>query len=110
MRKLVTKDLFEFCRCIRKIGIKEEVKKIGLEANNIKDISERGFEMIYTIFEIATEKKAEKEIYKFLSGPFEKTAEEIENMELTELAEGIEDIADVKTWKLFFENAAKSMK
>ena len=105
MRKLQTKDLFSFCRCIRKIGIKDELKKIGTNAKSTNDLESLGFDFFYTLLELATEKSAEKEIYEFLSGPLEIKPSEIENMNLEILLPQIKELAQLDTWKLFFKRA-----
>lgn len=106
MRHLVTKDLFALGRCVKKIGIRDELKKIVLDANTIEDVAGKGFDIFFAIFEAATEQGAEEEIYKFLSGPFEMPAAEIEVMELADLFAGVRDVADVEMWKDFFKRAA----
>ena len=105
MRKLKTSDLFELARCINKIGLKDEIKKIAMKANNVNDIAENGFEIIFGLIEVASAKKAEKPIYEFLSKPFEMSMEEVENLELAEFIKGLTDIADINTWKTFFKTA-----
>lgn len=106
MRKLKSSDLFAFARCIKNIGIKEEIQKVAKESNTVGDIWEKGFDLIYSLFEKAIEKKSEGFIYEFLSGPFEMTSEEVENMDLLEMMEGVSQLADFKTWKAFFTTAA----
>jgi hypothetical protein len=107
MRKLKTTDLFAFARCIRNIGIKDEIQKIAMEANEVKDIASRGFEYFYILFEKAVDKNSEEHIYEFLSGPFEMTPEQIANMDPLEWMEHISKLADFKTWKTFFITAVR---
>ncbi len=105
MRKLKTSDLFAMARCLKAIGLKDEIKKIAMEANKVEDIAAKGFDYFYILFEKAVDKKSEKPIYEFLSNPFEMTAQEVENLELTELFKGISEVADIATWKAFFKTA-----
>lgn len=105
MRKLNTGDLFVFSRMVRKIGLKDKIKEVAMNADNVKDIASNGFEIMFTLFEVATEKNAESEIYKFLASPFECTEKEIKEMPITELLEKFNEIADIKTMKLFFKQA-----
>ena len=107
MRNLKTSDIFEFARCLRKIGIKEELKKVGIQANNIRDITSLGFDVLYDLFELATEKQGETALYEFLSKPFEMTVEEIENMDIDKLFEGVAQLANADTWKCFFKHAVQ---
>lgn len=107
MRKLKTSDLFELARCINKIGLKDEIKKITMNANNINDIAENGFEIIFGLIDVASAKKAEKPIYEFLSKPFEMSADEVADLDLPEFIKGLTDIASVSTWKTFFKTAVR---
>lgn len=107
MRKLKTSDLFAMSRCLRDIGLKDEIKKIALEANNVQDIYANGFDYFYILFEKVVDKKSEQHIYDFLSGPLEMEPKEIEDMELTELFKVVSEIADVGTWKAFFKTAVR---
>lgn len=105
MRKLLTKDLFALSRCIKAMGIKDELKKIAMEADSKEDVAEKGFDILFSVIEAASEKQSEKAIYEFLSGPFEMQAQDIETMDITELIQGVREIADVATWKSFFKMA-----
>ena len=107
MRKLKTSDIFAFSRCLKAIGIKDEIKKISENSTNYKDITDAGFDLIYNLFDIATEKRAEKEIYKFLALPFEMQAEEVENMEIDALFAGLKQLGDISTLKAFFKQAVR---
>jgi hypothetical protein len=109
MRNLKTSDLFAFARCIKSIGLKEEIKKIAMEANTVQDIASRGFDYFYILFEKAVEKQSEKAIYEFLSGPFEMDPEAIENMDPVDWLEDLSKIADLDKWKAFFRSAAPLM-
>lgn len=107
MRKLKTSDIFAFSRCLKVIGIKDEFKKIAENGVNYKDAQSAGIDVIYNLFDIATEKKAEKELYKFLALPFEMSADEVENLEIDDLIEGIKQLGDINTLKTFFNGAVR---
>lgn len=110
MRKLKTSDIFTFARCLRDIGIKDEIKQIAIEANNVGDIAEKGFDYFYILFEKVTENNSEQAIYEFLSGIFEMTPDEVANMDPIEWLDNMTKIADIKAWKTFFTTAARLMK
>lgn len=103
MRKLITQDVFNALRAIKKANLREELKPIlklaGSGNLNIEDV---GLEGMLSVIEIFSEKKSEKAIYEVLSGPFEKTVEEIENMNLIDLAENLEAIVGENDIKRFF--------
>jgi hypothetical protein len=106
MRKLKTSDIPAFCRCLKAIGIKSEIESITKKADNIKDAWAQGFELIYNIFDKATEVNGEKELYKFLSGPFEMTAQEVENLEISVFFDMIKQLASENNLAGFFKSAA----
>ncbi len=111
MRKLNTGDIFAFSRCLVAVGLKEEFQTKVKSLENIKtkkkefDIEKIGMEFVYDIFEKAVQVKSEKEIYRFLARPFEMTAEEVENLGIDELIEGLKQLGDISTLKAFFKQA-----
>lgn len=106
MRKLQTKDIFAFCRCIKSIGVKDEINKLCKNADTITDIWDQGFELVYNIFEAASEKSSEAHVYEFLAGPFEMTANEVEELEVTELFKLIKQLAAENNLVNFFKSAS----
>ena len=78
MRQLNTSDLFKAARLIRKMGIKEDLKKF-----------------------------AEQLIYEFLAGPFEVAPHEVKEMELFTMVESLFKVADVEKWKGFFKGVLR---
>lgn len=110
MRKLKTTDIPAFCRCIKAIGIKDDVQKIAKEANSASDIWGMGFDLIWSIFDKATEVSGEKNIYEFLAGPFEMTAEQVADMDLDKLIEACKKLGEENNLTGFFKFAAASMK
>lgn len=107
MRKMKTSDLFAFARCISQIGIKEDLKKIGMEANSINDIYANGFEILFSLFEKVCEKKSEKPIYEFLGTLLECKWEEVRDMNPVELFEKLKEVANWKQWQGFFKMAVR---
>ena len=103
MRKLQTKDIFSALRLIQKANLKEELKPlIVLAAEGKANVEDIGIEGVITVIEIFASQKSESAIYEFLAGPFETDAENVEQMDLTELMEGIEYLAKESNLKNFF--------
>lgn len=103
MRKLQTKDLFNFARAISKANLKEEIKpilKLAAEGNmSVEDIGIEGF---LTVMEILTAKKSEWLIYEVLASPLEISPEEIEAMELDKLITMLGEFSKENDLKNFF--------
>ena len=104
MRKLNTSDVFAFARIVKASGMREELKKIlkDVAASEEKDLEDVGMDTILAILEALSEKQSEAAIYKLLAGPFETTAEEVETMELPELAENLRTLSEENDLKAFF--------
>lgn len=107
MRKLNAGDLFKAARMIKRMGIKEDLKNFS--ENLDKDATQEGvgFDLLMLIMEKATDEGTEKLIYEFLAGPFMKTPDEVENMDLFEMVETLFKVADVEKWKGFFQKALR---
>lgn len=112
MRNLQTQDVFAFVRLINEVGIKDELKSLIMSKDNIQDLTSEsfGYDLIFTLIEGASKKKAEVALYEFIGGIMEVTPDEVKTMEPTELLENIIKIADVEKWKSFFSSVAKLMK
>ena len=110
MRKLKTSDIPSFCRCLKKIGLKDKIQAVAKEANNVKDVWDKGFDMIWGIFDLATEAEGETALYEFLAGPFEMSAKEVEDLDIEVLFANLKQLAEENNLLSFFKFAAKSMK
>lgn len=110
MRKLKTSDIPSLCRGLKKLGLKEEFKKIAQEANEMKDVWEKGFDLIWQLFDTATETNGEAVIYEFLAGPFEMTPEEVADLDLDILIDNCKTLARDNNLGAFFKSAAKAMR
>lgn len=108
MRNLQTKDLFSAVRTIKKIGVREEFKKVLTKGNSNEN--EVGLDLIFSLLEKASENNSEQSIYEFLSGPLEMKQEEIAVMDPVDLLESIEKIANIEKWKDFFKKVSQFMK
>lgn len=109
MRKLTTPDLFGFVRLIKKLGLQEEIKKMGLKAKENVSPEEFGADLIFLLLEKTTTEEGEAYIYEFFAPIFETSEEEIKKMDPIEFLDGIMQAADLGRWKSFFKSAAKWM-
>lgn len=105
MRGLQTTDVFGAARLITRIGIRDEIRKAAeqAEADKGKKIKiDFGFDLMFAIFEKATSKNAEKEIYEFIASLFECTPEEVMKMNPVKMLRQLEEVANIEEWKDFF--------
>lgn len=110
MRKLKTADIPAFCRGMKKLDLKEQIKDIAQKANTAKDVWSFGFDFLWEIFDIATEKHGEAVIYEFLAGPFEMTPEQVGDLDLDVMLANLKQLADENNLAGFFKSAAASMR
>ena len=110
MRKLKTRDIPAFCRVLKTLGIKEEVREIAKNADATKNVWDIGFDLIWRLLDVATEANGEDALYSFLAGPFEMTPDDVGDMDLPDLIAGLKQIAEENDLADFFRNAAQLMK
>jgi len=110
MRKLKTSDIPVLCRCLKKLGLKEKFQTVAKEANTIQEAWDKGFDLIWSLFDVATEPEGEGAIYEFLAGPFEMTAKQVRDLDIDVLLENLQQLAAENNLASFFKFAAKSMK
>jgi hypothetical protein len=110
MRKLETSDVFAACRLMKRLGLKDKLKAIAEEANEVKDVFDKGYDLLWDIFDAATEQNGEKDIYIFLAGPLEMTPEEVSRLHLDELLESLKQMAVENNLVGFFKSAARLMR
>ena len=108
MRKLNTKDAVNFMRLLKKAGVRQIVVDLLEDAKNKQgeeSVEKIGINAVFALLEGVTTAEAEAELYKFLSGPFEKTPEEIETMELIDLINSLGTLAEENDLERFFTSA-----
>ena len=110
MRKLKTADIPAFCRGIKKLGLKDQIKDIAQKSNTAQDVWSFGFDFLWQLFDIATEKHGEAVIYEFLAGPFEMTPEQVGDLDLDILIANLQQMAEENNLLGFFKSAAASMR
>lgn len=110
MRALCARDLFSGMRLVMGLGIKDEVKRIGMSINKTSDLTEEmGFDLLFSILDKAISENGERQVFKFVSGLAEVPVEELEAMDPTDFLKIIIEIADVEKWKSFFSQVASLM-
>ena len=107
MRKLIGRDIFEAFRIMKKAGLKEELQPIIKSlAERIKEdgvsIEDIGISTILAIIEIMTEKKAEQGIWEFLAGPFEMKADEVAELDFSDLMDKFDQLVEDNDLNRFF--------
>lgn len=110
MRKLKTADIPNLCRSLKKLGLKDKFKTLAQEVGSAKEAWDRGFDVIWELFDAATEINGEQAIYDFLAGPFEMTPEEVADLEIDVLFANCQQLAAENNLGNFFKSAAKLMK
>ena len=110
MRKLKTSDIPAFCRCLKKIGLKDKIQEIAKNTDNVKEAWDKGFDLLWNVFDLATEAEGEKDLYEFLAGPFEMTAEQVADLGMDVFLDSIKQFAEENDLKGFFKFAGRSMK
>ena len=110
MRNLKTRDVPSFCRCLKKLGVRDQFRAVAAESDSAKELWDRGFDLVWGIFDAATEQTGENALYEFLAGPFEMTAAQVADLELGALLSGIQQLFEDENLTAFFKFAAASMK
>ena len=109
MRKLQSTDFFTFTRIIKKMGIREELKKIAKYVASVKPdekevaINEMQIELIMIFVENIA--NAEVEVFKFVSDISEKSVEDLKDSVL--FIESLKGILESESIKSFFTLALK---
>lgn len=109
MRKLKTSDVPVLSRCLKKLGLKEQFRELALKTDASTDRWADGFDFVWNLFDVATEKSGEMAIYEFLSGPFEMTPKEVADLDLDVLIENIKTMVRENNLGTFFDVAARLM-
>lgn len=92
MRSLKGEDVFPFLRVIKASNAHAEMTKLAAAMQEDKGLSQTalGMQFLLGLINNCATKEAEEAIWTFLSGPTEKTPEELKNLDLDELIETIE--------------------
>jgi len=102
MRKIITSDVFNMLRIIKKSNLKEELRPyFRLAAEGTLNIQDIGIETILGLMEIMSEQRSEDAIYEFLAGPFEMNPEEVAKLDLDTLVNLLSQLAKENDLKVF---------
>ena len=110
MRKLKTSDIPVLCRCAKRLGLKDKIRALAEESDSIQDVWSHGFDFVWDLFDTVTEANGERELYEFLSGPFEMTPAEVKDLDFDILMANLQQLARENNLGAFFKFAAASMK
>ena len=110
MRKLKTSDVPALSRCLKKLGLKEQFRELALKSGSSADRWADGFDLVWNLFDKATETGGEVAIYEFLAGPFEMTPEQVADLDLEVLLENLKNLVEENNLGSFFNIAARLMK
>lgn len=96
MRNLKTSDIFGLSRILKKMNIKEDIKKLARNVTGTtpeeKKKAEQNMEIDLVMLFVENISSAEKEIYKFFADLTGKNAADIENMELSKFIDLVKEL------------------
>lgn len=99
MRKLKTKDIFAAMRFINRFELGERLTAIITDSNDAEVV---GLKAFCELLILAGDERCEMGLYELLGGVFEKSTEEMAELDLEELAEGLEKLARENDLPVFF--------
>ena len=96
MRELKGADVFPFMRVIKTSNAHKEMADLAIIMRDNKEISQTalGMQFILGLINNCASREAEEAIWTFLSGPMEKTEDELKDMDLDKLLEELEKLVD----------------
>ena len=103
MRKIITADVFKALRLIQKSGLRDKLTEVIKEiAAGEMEVEKAGITGMLAVLEVFSEEKCEHLIYEWLAGPAEKEAEEIAQLELSDLAALLKRLSEENDVRYFF--------
>jgi len=109
LRDIVSSDFFAFTRIIKKMGIREELKKIAKYVASVKaedkDVATNEMQIELIMIFIENVANAEAEVFKFVSDISEKSVEDLKDPML--FIESLKEILESESIKSFFSLALK---
>ena len=113
MRNLQTTDVFSAFRLLNKIGVREKIREVAIQAEESKGKKVKidyGFDLLFGILEKAAQKNAENEIYVFIADLLECQPEEVAKMNYftLNLKQNAEKISESLLNKHFFRKHGKN--
>lgn len=115
MRNLNGHDVFMALKVLKKVGVKDELLNLAQWMREGKEESSEkvGAKLIFSVLANAGDEEAEKAFFEFLSGPLEKSAKELADEDLLDLADEVDTFVksvDKERWKSFFHSLLASLK
>ena len=110
MRKMNTTDIPALSRTLKKLGLKDQFRELALKSDGMADVWSNGFDLIWNLFDRATETEGERVLYEFLSGPFEMTPEQVADLDLETLFDMLGRLVEENNLGRFFDIAARLMR
>jgi len=104
MRGLKTSDIFNFSKLVKKMELKEDMRKVLSEIQE-GNATRVGLDLIMLVLENLS--NAEREFYLFISAIVDKTPEEVGELPLEEIIEICTTIFKDPNFASFFKFAAK---
>jgi len=109
MRNIASTDFFTFTRIIKKMGIRDELKKIAKYVASVKpedkDIATNEMQIELIMIFIENIANAEKEVFKFVSDVSEKSVDDLKDPTL--FIQSLKEILESESIKSFFSLALK---
>ena len=103
MRKIITADVFKALRLIQKSGLRDKLTEVVQEiARGDMEVEKAGIMGMLAVLEVFSEEKCEHLIYEWLAGPAELEAEEIAQLELSDLAALLKRLSEENNIRYFF--------
>lgn len=110
MRKIITTDVFKALRLIQKSGLRDKLTDVVKEiAAGDMEVEKAGIMGMLAVLEVFSEEKCEHLIYEWLAGPAEKEAEEIAQLELSDLADLLDRLSEENDIRNFFTVLSRLM-
>ncbi|UZW12557.1 hypothetical protein OSC52_11895 [Clostridium pasteurianum] len=111
MRKLKTSDLFSLSRILKKMDIKDEIKSLAKDITSLSEeekikISQE-LQVNLSILFIENIGNAESDVYKLFASLTDKTAKEIEDMDLDKFFKLIQELFNQEGFENFLSRALK---
>lgn len=114
MRQLKSADVFAALNVIRIIGAEEAVTALGSIIDKKSGLTQEevGVRVIMYVVNFG-DPKATAALYAFLSGPLEKSVQELEDMDAIDFLELLKEFIssiDVDRWKSFFQSLGELLR
>lgn len=103
MRKLNFEDLTNACQLLKRIGFKDAIK--AAPDGSISG----GEDLLWLIIDCCGSDRI-GELFRFLAGPLEMSAEDVKKLELSEISAAFEELAAMNDLRGFFAKLAARMR